>query len=319
MEEKPKRTVVIKRHEPGSSGSSPHTGAWILIGIGVFLLLANLGIIAGLSRLWPLIFVVIGLWILFGRGTRAETKHEHFSTPVENATSARVKLNLSVGETVVTPLSDTSQLIDADLNYLGEIHFATQGDTEKFVSLGQTENSWGAFMNPANWAWFGSKPDQELSWRIGLNPNVPTDLDINGGVGRCRIDLSALNLTALDVSGGVGEADVTLPSKNDHLDGRVQVGVGRLDITIPQGLAGNLRVKGGVGETNIDTAPEAAVRLNAKTGIGDVRVSPRFQKVSGGDDDFIGKSGVWETPGFAESARQIVIDFDGGIGQLRLR
>jgi hypothetical protein len=317
MEEK--RKVVIKRHEPGSNGGGPNTGAWILIGIGIFLLLANLGIIAGLSRLWPLILIVLGLWILSGRGTRVETKHERFTAPVENAKSARVKLNLSVGDTTVTPLADTEQLIDADINYLGEVHFATQGDSEKFVSLGQTENSWSAFMNPVNWTWFGRRPDTDLSWRIGLNPSIPTDLDINGGVGRCRIDLSAMNLTALDVSGGVGEINVTLPAKNDHLDGRIQVGVGKLDINIPQGLTANLRVKGGVGETIISTASDAAVRIMAKTGIGDVDMASRFQRISGGEDDFIGKSGVWETPGFNESAQQIIIDFDGGIGQLRVR
>ncbi|MBZ0287305.1 MAG: hypothetical protein K8I30_06805, partial [Anaerolineae bacterium] len=69
----------------------------------------------------------------------------------------------------------------------------------------------------------------------------------------------------------------------------------------------------------ISTASDAAVRIMAKTGIGDLDIPPRFKRVSGGEDDFIGKSGVWETPGFNESARQLTIDFDGGIGQLRLR
>jgi hypothetical protein len=314
-----KRKVVIKRSEPGSGGGSPNVGAWILIGIGVFFLLANLGIIAGIGRLWPLILVVLGLWILFGRGTRAETKHERFTTPVEGAKSARVKLNLSIGETIINDKVDPTLLMDADINYLGEVHFATQGDAEKFVSLGQTEGSWGAFMHPANWTWFGPGPARDLKWTVGLNPNVATDLDVNGGLGRSQLDLNNLNLTALEVTGGVGELIVTLPARSDHLEGRLQVGVGRLDINIPQGASANLRVKGGVGETNITTAPDAAVRVVAKTGIGDVNMSSRLERISGGEGDFIGKSGTWQTSGFDSAERQITIDFDGGIGQLRVR
>ena len=316
MEEKPKR-VVIKRSEPGSGGN-PRMGAYILIGIGVFFLLANLGIIAGIGRLWPLILVAIGAWLLLGRGDNASVQHDHFSAPVEGATSARVRLDLSVGENVVHSRVEPSTLIDADVTYLGEVRFAVQGDTDKQVNLGQT-GGYGAFVNPANWSFFNSNPGKDLRWEIGLNPTVATDLDVNGGVGKSQLDLSSMKLTHLDVTGGLGEVDVTLPASAEKLDARLQVGVGRLDVTIPSGSAVYARVKGGVGETNITTPPDGAVRVVGKNGLGEMNVAARFQRVSGSGNSGFGQAGTWETPGFDSAAQQIVIEYDGGVGQLRVR
>lgn len=307
MEEKPKR---------GSGASQPSTGALILIGIGVFLLLTNLGIIAGIGRLWPLILVVIGLWLLFGRGATVTVRRDRFTEPVDGATSARVKLSLSVGEAVVTAGNDPSLLIDADVAYLGDIQFVAQGEGEKFVSLAQTGGFSMDWLNPANW--FGGNTYRDLRWNIALNPNVPLRLDIHGGIGKSRIDLSRLRLSGLEIFGGVGEADITLPTQSGKLDTRVEVGVGKIDLTIPSGGSVNAHVKGGVGETVITTPADAAVRVVAHAGIGDVNVPPRFQRISG-DDHGIGKSGTWETPGFASADQRIEIVYDGGVGQLRIR
>jgi hypothetical protein len=316
MDEKEKRTVVIRRHERRAD-HDPRVGAYILIGIGLFFLLANLGIISGIIRLWPLIFIAIGAYLLWGRNTApSELHHEHFSAPKENTEAARVKLNLSVGEAVVSPVADPTLLIDADVVYLGEVKFVAQGDGEKFVSLGQTSNFTTEWLNPANW--FHGDVYRDLRWNVRLNPDVPTDLDVNGGAGRSEIDLSRFNLTGLDISNGVGEMVVTLPSRADHLDARVQVGVGRLDLTIPTGAALHATVKGGVGETNITVPVDAAVQVNARSGIGSLKISSRLQKVSGNGEG-INPRGTWETPNFASAERQIVIDFDGGIGELNVR
>lgn len=307
MNEKPKRR----------EGRNPNTGAMILIGIGVLFLLANLGVLSGIGRLWPLVLVGIGVWILMGRGQKAAVRREHFSAPVSGATSARMKLALPIGETTIGGLDDPNSLIDADMVFLGEMNFVAQGESEKFVSLSQPGDSWFNWMNPANWNW-NQRDDYRST--IRLNTVVPTDLDIQGGMGKSTIDLSKLHLTGLEVSGGVGEVIVTLPSSSAGLDARIQVGVGRLDLTVPSGAALNARVKGGVGETEITLPADAAARIEASSGVGDVNISSRLQKVSGDDSNFgLGKKGVWETSNFSSAAQQIVIHYDGGVGQLRVR
>lgn len=307
MNEKPKRGL----------GRNPNTGAMILIGIGILFLLANLGILRGIGSLWPLVLVAIGVWMLMGRGQKATIRREHFSAPVGSATSARVKLALPIGETSLSGLDDSATLIDADMVFLGEMNFVTQGEAQKFVSLSQTGDSWVNWMNPANWNW---DRREDYHSTIRLNPTVPTNLDIQGGMGKSTLDLSKLHLTGLEISGGVGEVIATLPANSEALDARVQVGVGRLDLTIPSGAALTARVKGGVGETEITLPPDAAARIEASSGVGDVSIPSRLQKVSGDDGSFgLGKSGVWETPNFSSAARQIVIHYESGVGQLRVR
>jgi hypothetical protein len=124
----------------------------LLIGIGTIWLLANLEILPDLNwrfflRLWPLIFVVIGLDIIIGRrspfagallavgtvaalillavlapsldlGPDVELKTLNFSEPLENTTSARISLDLDRYATTVDTLSDSKLLIKAELDTL---------------------------------------------------------------------------------------------------------------------------------------------------------------------------------------------------------
>jgi hypothetical protein len=315
MDDRP--TVKIKRGEQPPQQAN-NIWAILLIGGGLILLLGNLGILAGIGRLWPLLLVGVGAWLLLSRNNPPlELRHERYTAPLEGASSARVKLNLSVGETNIHSLPDDHMLIDADLTFLGDVQFVAQGDAQKFVSLGQTGGFSMEWINPANW--FHGDQYRDLRWDIGLNKTVPLDLDIHGGVGKSRIDLSDLNLNSLDIGGGVGELVVTLPTKADRLDARVRVGVGKLDLIIPAGTSVDAEVKGGVGSTTIYTPADAAVRLVADSGIGDVKVPSRLARVSGGSGEFnLGKDGTWETAGFAEASQQIVIHYNGGVGELRV-
>ncbi len=244
-----------------------------------------------------------------------DIQHERFTAGVDGATSARVKLSLPIGETRILAGSDPNTLIDADMAFLGEMKFAARGETEKLVNLGPVSGAWMEWLNPANWN-FGRT--DELDSTIRLNSSLPTDLDIHGGLGESKIDLTGMNLSALEIAGGVGEIKVRLPA--GKLEARLQVGVGELDITLADQAATDLKVRGGVGEVTINLPAEAAARVEARTGIGELRFSSRFQQVSGSASDFaIGKNGVWETPNFAAADHKITIQFDGGIGELKVR
>lgn len=287
--------------------------AWGVIGGGTVLLLGNLGIF----NLWPLALVGGGIWFLTQKRTKMEIKHEHYSAAVGDATSARVKLSLPVGETTIHGIDDSATLIDADMKFVGEMVFSAEGEPEKVVNLHQTSASWQNWANPTNWNWDAGK---RLFSTIGLNTTVPMVLDINGGVGQSHIDLSRMKVNHLDVSGGVGEIRLTLPAKGGLLDVRVEVGIGRMELTIPANIGLNAQVKGGIGETFINLPSDTAVRLEANSGIGDISLSSRFHRVSGHNGDWgFGKSGVWETENFAAAAQKITIHYDGGIGQLKMR
>ncbi len=297
--------------------SNANVIAWSVVGGGTLLLLGNLGILSGILSLWPLALVGGGAWYLTHKGTKMEIKHEHYSATVGDATSARVRLSLPVGETTIRGIDDALALIDADMRFVGDMEFAADGEPEKVVNLHQTSGSWQNWAKPENWNLGAGK---QLYSTIGLNTNIPMLLDISGGVGQSHIDLSRVNTNHLNVSGGVGEIRLTLPSKADSLDVRAEVGVGRMELTVPANLSLNARVKGGIGETVINLPSDTAVRLEANSGIGDIKVSSRFQRASGHNSDWgLGKSGVWETANFASASQKMTIHYEGGIGQLTVR
>jgi Domain of unknown function (DUF5668)/N-terminal domain of toast_rack, DUF2154 len=336
----------------------------LLIGIGVIWLLRNVGIfsnanLAVLLRAWPLLLIVMGIDLLFGRESprrgliigvtslilllalmiavpalgwgKVEVKTQTYSAPLNGATAARVTLNLSAGPTTVKALTDSDKLLDASLNYLGDIQFSDGGSVaERVVSFTNRNDN-------INWLdWLST--DKDLRWDIGLNPSVPVNLDVNGGAGSVTLDLSSLKLTGLTVDGGAGVRKITLPNTGSSytvrltggagasrldivsgatLDVQIDGGAGSSNITVGDGAAVNIRIQGGAGNVNIDVPDGAALRVEVNGGPGNVRLLSSLNRVSG--DERSRNRGTWETPGFSSAERKIVITFDGGAGSLTVR
>lgn len=323
----------------------------VLIGAGVIWLLANFNIISAqnlvvLFRLWPIILIIIGLDLLFGRqspaagaligvgavvllvllmlvgpsiglGADLDIITETFSEPRGDASSARIDLNASVGKVTVNTLEDSGDLISAEIAHIGEIDFITSGESEKVVSISQRGEQSANF----GFGWFGAflDPADELRWKISLNPDVPLFLSINSGVGDGTYDLRELQLTGLDVNAGVGSMSFQLPSMEDSYPVEVSGGTGDVTITIAEGAAVELDINGGVGNMTVDVPDGAALRVDANSGVGNINLPGNLQRISGDDDSPVGDDGVWETEGFDSAERRITITFDGGVGNLSVR
>ncbi len=244
-----------------------------------------------------------------------EVKSDHFSAPIDGARSATVRLDLSVGTAAVKALDNADNLIEADVKYTGEMEFSVTGEAEKTVRLGQ---KWSKdVVTPIKDALGKFAYRDDLRWDIGLSPDVAIDLDVKGGVGQNNFDLSGLRLTAFHLDTGVGETRLTLPATGTPYNVDLNGGVGGMVITIADGAALRLRVKGGVGGVSIHLPENAAVRVEVKGGLGGANFPSRFTRTKG-TDDFISKSGTWETSGYSLAAQQIYIQFDGGVGGLKV-
>ncbi len=263
-------------------------------------------------------------------------KHETFTAGVDGATSARVRIDLSVGETDIAALPvGSTDVIVADLTHIGEIKFVadTNDEGERVVSLSHvsTPNDW--IKNIFNWV--GNS--RRLRWDIHLNPTLPTDLEVVGGVGKSDLDLSGLNLKSLRVSSGAGEINLTLPGgvysarvdcgvgqvnltvkHGATLDLQLGGGTGEINLTIEDGASVSTRIRAGVGAVNVRVPEAAAVKLNAKSGIGDISVAPRIPRVSGSSSGF-DRSGMWQSPGYEASDLPITIQYEGGVGSLSVK
>jgi predicted membrane protein len=318
----------------------------LLIAAGVVLLLGQAGILTAahlsvLFRLWPLVLIAVGVNLLLGRsrglatligvGTLAlllvlmligpniglaqevEVREAQYSEPHAGAASAQMNLGLGVGTATVGALDGGADLIRVDLRYIGEYIFEVDGDDEeKEVTLSHRSENAGSF------TFFGlnfNATPRDLHTHILIAPSIPLDLELNGGVGDSRIDLSRLTLTDLRVNGGVGTTNLTLPVLRD-LEIDINGGVGDTNITVPANAAFTADITNGVGTTTLDLPDDAPIRIDFNSGVGSLSAPSFLTRVSGSDN-----RGVWETANFEDSSEseRIEIDFEGGVGGLFIR
>jgi hypothetical protein len=318
----------------------------LLIGVGLVWLLQNLNLIPGWNwgtiwQLWPIFLIAIGLDLLvarrspilgaivalgtigviialvvagtsFGIQRNPDVITEQFSEELGSATSAHIALDFSVGPALLEALEGSNDLFQAEVTHLGEVEFSSSGTNRKTIQLDTKELSF-------NSGWFDFVNERELKWEVSISPEIPVELDINGGVGEAELDLSELDITDLELNIGVGEFRIYLPATGESYNAKIAGSVGDTYIEVAEGADIRLDIDGGVGEVTIKLPADAAVRLDASIGVGRVRVPSNFRQISGGDSDFVGEDGVWETAGFESADHPIIIDFNGGVGGLILR
>ena len=250
--------------------------AWpvILVAVGVALLLDQLGVWSlswsHLWQLWPVVLMLIGLDILLSRTRlgsivflaaagaiivlavvlvqpaevrRAGLESEVVDYPRKGIERARVRVEMGVGELNVAALRDSPKLFEAEVSHDKGMNRVTSDvgvhEGEARVRLRSTQGAWTPF-----------SPGVTDEWRVGLSPDVPMRLEIEGGVSEARLDLRDLELTYLDVDMGVGLVDLLL-SENIPYEASIDGGVGKLDIEIPREVEARIRVDQGLGAVEV--------------------------------------------------------------------
>ena len=210
-------------------------------------------------------------------GEEVEVKSAELFAPRDDARSARIEIDFSVGKASLTALADDSDnLFEARINYIGEYEFEISGGEERVVSLrqkGRLPRGIGRIIGN----------NKDLIWDIALAPKIPYQLSMRGGIGETDIDLSNLLVDAIKLETGVGKVALTLPAQNQAFAASVDGGVGKTDVVIPAGSGGKLDINGGVGEVTVTVAADAAVRLMADAGIAKVNLPEVLSRASRGE------------------------------------
>jgi predicted membrane protein len=116
----------------------------------------------------------------------------------------------------------------------------------------------------------------------------PIDLQITLGAGKSTVDVSALALTDFDLEMGVGDAEVDLSGS-----------YGRdLDVTI----------RGGVGAATVLLPANVGVRAEVSGGLGSIEASGMTRQ-----------DGAYVNDAWGTSDTTIVLDIEGGVGEIELR
>ena len=314
----------------------------LLIGVGVIWLLSSLGIIpsanlAALVSLWPLILIVIGLDLLFGRrswvasviiglvvvavvifvllaapalnlpavNTTMQTRS--IVEPLGEAASAEVNLHLTSMPTRLYALKDSQDLLRAEIDYYGNLEYIAAGETVRRISLEQRLDD--VFLNITF--------DTTARWDIGLSPAVPVDLSIDGASGSANIDLTGLEISSLSFDQGSGSFNVTLPMNPNEYTVNAIGGSGSLKIELPEQTSLTLHLDGQSGSIRLLLPKNAGVRLEViDAGSGGVNFPASLELVSGGED----KEGIWQSPGYENAVYKLIIICDDlGSGSFSLR
>lgn len=166
---------------------------------------------------------------------------------------------------------------------------------------------------------------------IGLNPEVPLDLELQFGAGEAKVDLGGLSLRSLTLSTGASETEVAFARPNRVAAGTVSLASGAAALRA-SGL-GNARAsayefKGGVGETTLDFGGvwDRDATATVDMGVGSVRlVFPRGLGVRIVKESFLAsfdapgmvkRGNAWFSRDWDSAPHKLTVSIDAAFGAI---
>ncbi len=294
----------------------------LLIGAGILLLLSNLGMLPApawhrLWQLWPLALVALGVDVLFGQRSAlgafigtvliliivglvvllvffsqyapefltlpTPTIHSDFVThSLRGVEEAEVTIDWTLFPGTLSALADSDNLIEADVDYLGELTFdARTEDGEAVVKLDTRSDN----MNLTTW--------EERKWTVKLSPDVLLDLTLDASMAQYDFDLRDLQLSHLYLDASTGAIELWLPDSSDFT-AKIEASTGKLTITVPKNVGARIELESSTGAFNPDN---------------------RFYLVEGNADG----DSTWETEDYGDADYNIVLLIDQSTGVITVR
>jgi Domain of unknown function (DUF5668)/N-terminal domain of toast_rack, DUF2154 len=215
----------------------PELAGLLLIGLGVFFLLDQLGWINfGWGLIWPLIIIGVGVVILAGalgvRGGRSGRGEATVRIPREGTDQLELELRLGAGRFAVR--GGSTDLVEAE---------SRTDDIESDVRRAERRTNVRLALDRA---WFPFSEHGTPDWRIAVGADVPTRLDVAAGAGDFDFDLSEIRLVDARVSIGAAQARITLPRPIGEIPIRISTGASQVTLIVPQGVEMQVRTSGGL-------------------------------------------------------------------------
>lgn len=285
-------------------------GAVVMLSIGCVFLLANLGYLVidawqVIIRLWPVLFIAIGLDILIGRravwlsiiglilvlailaggiwyfGIQSGdliNPGKILNQPLNGIEEAIIDLEPGVGQVTISKGSAEDTLLSGS---------TPEGTTIRRNVIQESNKGSFSIRTDEQISFFGDGRENKWNWDIALSSSPLIDLKIGLGVGNSRIDLRGLKLKALDVSMGVGNAQITLPAEG-KFQAKIDGAIGQIIIYLPEGMG---------------------LRVKTDYGLGNFKTPAAFVKI--GD--------YYQTKGFDKASNQVDLNISQGIGIISIK
>jgi hypothetical protein len=210
-----------------------------------------------------------------------DPRTETATVGLDGATSARVAIELGLGDLTLRGGGDPADLAGAAFTYnvddwRPEVAYEVVGDRGT-LDLRQPDDD----------TFFRWWREVENRWDVRLNDRIPTELDVTLGVGDGELRLAGLDLTRLDLTAGVGDATVDLSGERRRdLDARIETGVGAVTLVLPR---------------------DVGVRVEVERGRGDVAAAGLLEE-----------NGAHVNPAYGDSPVTVEVVVTGGVGDVTL-
>jgi hypothetical protein len=86
--------------------------------------------------------------------------------------------------------------------------------------------------------------DARYSWDLRLPNKMPTDLTIEMGAGKVKLDTRSVKLRRLRVAAGAGEGNIDLSAVTSDLAAKIEAGVGKLVLLVPTDVGVRVKADG---------------------------------------------------------------------------
>lgn len=257
--------------------------AIILIGVGVLLLLGNLGIaVVSGGAIWGLVLLALGAWLVWGAlaAPRGRLEAQAASIPMADATDAVIRISHGAGRLTLAGGAPSGQLVAGSFGGGLDTKTDRVGHTLS-VKMQVPSHDWFLHMP---WSWVGG-----FDWDVRLNGEIPLKLKVEAGASQTELDLTDLLVAELRLETGASATKVLLPAHAGLTTARIEAGVASVELRVPGGVAARIRAKGGLAAINIDET--------------------RFPR-HGGD---------YQSPNFATAPHKIEIKVETGLGSVSVR
>lgn len=286
----------------------------VLIGIGLLALLANYGLVSGLSvvallALWPVLLILLGIDIAFARRWPVETLVAEvviiglallLAATQPNALSLTA-FNFGGSGSCGDPRSSVSidrgsfQTVALRIDG-GAARYRVSGGAAGAVEANATYEELCSSVRSSE----GTRGDVRLSQGgtriagsnqidVRLANDLPTSLTVNAGAGEFDLDLHDVKITDVRLNVGASSTTLILPHPSGDVAIRVDGGASNLMLEIPSDVEARITVSGGLVSSS-STNPRAT------------------------------KSGnVIETAGYATAKDRVTITVNGGASSVNVR
>jgi hypothetical protein len=253
--------------------------------VGLIFLGISLGWLKGVNGwtlIWPVALVFTGIWFLVSSLTHPHVSLEKHDLLIvrEKDKKLSVKLEFGAGKLALGSVDNRSILIEGSI--VGEFVQVVTREGEK----ANVKISAGPHLLMDLPTAVGSRG---LDWKINLPKDLPIELSIDSGACDSVLNLTDLKLANLKVGTGASSNKIFLPAKAGSTQVKVDAGAASIDITVPEGVAGRIKLDSAISGNKVD------------------------------NNRFPWNGKVYESADFATATNKVEIKISSGVGSVNIK